>query len=366
ADGGLVFACSDTDSQEYGRLRNLAYVNCNASAWTETNQPKRTDVTGERIVLTGSNLNPCVISNYIYDAADATYICFIKRGTGTWRFAERPYEGCGNRGPVLVEQGRLEFDSFSCLGKGDRPFTNFWEGASDEQCRVPYIYRIGNGVNDASAPDLPTMAYLGPNEESSSRTFAIFGSGRIENAGGGLQLTGGVFSDSEGDNTLVLAGPGANKFTHVTNGIGTLSVVKEDDGEWALSGNVILSSAAVTEGTLIFEGTSTCPSLKVDGGASFEAKTSDLAVNNFKVDAVKGIGSVKGVSFAEEGLLELSGVEEGFSYVELGGDLAGSAAIHNLCKWAISVNGKPTAKYVASIFSNTLKVSRRGIKVILR
>ena len=156
ADGGLILARSDNNSTEYGSLRNLAYVNCNASQWEENNQPKRTDVTAERIVLTGANLNPCVISNYIYDAADATYICFIKRGTGTWRFAERPYEDCGNRGPVFVEQGRLEFDSFRCLGKGDRPFTNFWEGASDELCRVPYIYRLGNGVTDASAPDFHT------------------------------------------------------------------------------------------------------------------------------------------------------------------------------------------------------------------
>lgn len=365
--GGLTFMRKDgVDASDYsGEWRNVTHVHCISSKW-DTSVARYTDVTGGRIVLTGSNVNACVISNYVHETGDVTYMCFIKRGTGTWRFADRDSEWCQNRGPVLVEQGRLEFDSFTALGTASRQCTNFWEGVGDDRARVQYIYRIGNGTNDAYAADLATMAYLGSSKESSSRKFAVCGAGRLENAGGGLELTGGVFSDAEGGNTLVLAGPGENRFTHVTNGIGTLSVVKEDDGEWELLGQVRLDSAYVREGVLKFDGPSECPGLRVDGGASFIAETSDLAVNRLTADAGKGIGSVKGAVFAENGEFELLGAGEGFSSVELGGDFSGSTGLSNVFGWTLLVNGEPDTKHVVSISSGGLKVCRRGIKIVIR
>lgn len=366
AIGGLTFAVDGDAPVDYrGSWRNLCEYFYSGCDWATS---KKTDVTAAQFILTGSNVNACVISNNIVEGSSAPYMCFIKRGTGTWRFAERNEDWCGNKGPILVEQGRLEFDSFTALGKGTKPYTNFWGGVTDEDCRVQYIYRIGNGTNDVDAVDLATMAYLGDAQACSSRRFAVCGAGRIENGSdaGGLELTGGIFSDCEGDNTLALSGPGVNSLTDVTNGIGTLSIIKEDVGEWTLKGNVLLTFAEVKCGILKFDGPSTCPGLKVDGDASFEAKASNLAVDRLRFDAEKGIGSIKGAVFAESGTVELNGTTKGFSSLELGGSFYGSAGLENVLRWQLLIDGERTTRYVLSLSSDGLKVCRRGMSVVIR
>ena len=359
AHGGLMFV--DGEEEEAGYWSNLADKFYKKAVGS-------TDVTAERFILAGSNTATCVISNTIKDSTSAPYICFIKRGTGTWRFAERPVEMCQNKGPVLVEQGRLEFDSFAALGTATVSCTNFWEGVGDELCKVPYIYRLGDGSCDPDADDLPTMAYLGAEKAMTDRGFAVCGAGRIENGpgAGGLDLAGGVVSDSEGENALVLAGAGVNRLANATNGIGTLCVIKEDAGEWTLAGEVGISGAEVRAGTLKLVGSYECPRLKVDGGASFMAEASGLAVSRLKFDALCGAGSIKGVEFSEEGDFDLIGAEMGFSVIDLGGDFAGSRGLDNLPKWTLRINGAIASKYVASIASGKLKIRRRGTTVVLR
>ena len=363
AHGGLIF--EDGAEDLAGSWRNLAEYAYKDCSWASA---KNTSVTAERFVLTGSNTTACVISNTIIEGTSVPFFCFIKRGTGTWRFAERPSDMCNNKGPILVEQGRLEFDSFTALGLGTKPFTNFWEDVEQEDTRVQYIYRIGNGTNDAMAADLPTMAYLGAGLASSTRKFAVCGAGRIENGpeAGGLSLSGGVFSDCEGTNTLVLAGPGNNSLTHVTNAIGTLSVVKEDAGRWELFGTVRIADAEVKAGNLVFDGHAICPSLKVDGGASLVAETLDLQVDHMRFDAAKGAGVVTGAVFAVAGEFRLDGVGANVKEIALGGDFSRCSGLSNVMGWTLLINGEPNPKYVLGRSGNGFTVCRRGMVVLFR
>ena len=365
AHGGLVFVDGTGTEDHSGKWRNLGEYYYKECGWASA---KNTSVTAERFILTGSNTTACVISNTIVEGTSVPFICFIKRGKGTWRFAERPSDMCNNKGPILVEQGRLEFDSFTALGTGTKPFTNFWEDVEQEDTRVQYIYRIGNGTNDAMAADLPTMAYLGAGLASSTRKFAVCGAGRIENGpeAGGLSLSGGVFSDCEGTNTLVLAGPGNNSLTHVTNAIGTLSVVKEDAGRWELFGTVRIADAEVKAGDLVFDGHAICPSLKVDGGASLFAETWDLQVDHLRFDAAKGAGAVTGAVFAVAGEFRLDGVGANVKEIALGGDFSRCTGLSNVTGWTLLINGEPNPKYVLGRSGNGFTVCRRGMVVLFR
>ena len=143
-------------------------------------------------------------------------------------------------------------------------------------------------------------------------------------------------------------------------------MVKEDAGEWILAGEVGISGVEVKAGTLKIVGSCECPRLKVDGGASFVAESSGLAVSRLKFDALRGAGAIKGVEFSEEGDFELVGAESGFSTAELGGDFTGSAGLTRLPKWTLRVNGSITSRYVVSTASGKLRVCRRGTAIVLR
>ena len=207
-----------------------------------------------KFILDGSNTTACVLANAITANSGINRLVFMKRGTGTWRFSVASNRQ--NAGPILVEEGALEFDSLAeagaacALGYASHPYTNFmWEAACEP---VQFAYRLGNGATTV-VPTTGTMKYIGSSAAAcATRPFAVNGAGRVSNSGTGRLRLCGAFSDAPGVNSLVLGGTGDdNCFSDVTNGVGTLKVVKEDSGTWQLSGNVQLGGGVeVRAGTL--------------------------------------------------------------------------------------------------------------------
>ena len=244
----------------WNTLGSIAVVDAGATGgltftgqWTNKQAAKRHG-TVSRLVLDGSNSQECVLSNTISNPSETNGIAFIKRGTGTWRFAsaERTIHG-----PLFVEKGRLAFDSLAergtacSIGDATVLYTN-WYGAA-ECDEVPFAVMAGDGTTAVDA-QTATFAYTGSSTAGcTNRPVAIRGAGRISTGASakGIRLCG-VFAAEEGVNTLVLSGTSANNcLSDVTNGVGLLKVVKEDSGTWRLAGNVDLGGGVdVRAGTL--------------------------------------------------------------------------------------------------------------------
>ena len=204
-------------------------------------------------VLDGSNTTVCVLDGQIEEDSTSSGHVFLKRGTGVWKFGStKTHE---NKGPILVERGRLEYTTLAeagsacSLGLMTQWSTNFYDVA--ECPPVSFACLLGNGdneVDDATA----TLVYTGTSDAScSTRPLGLKGAGRFANDSGHSMTYAGATAVEEGkDATLVLAGSGGGTFTDATNGVGRLSVVKEGAGTWNLKDGVDLAAVTVKEGSL--------------------------------------------------------------------------------------------------------------------
>lgn len=224
----------------------------------ETSGGKFAKGTAYRVELRGDHANPCVVSNEFADGIATNGTMFVKKGSGTWRFAN--HKSRRNKGPILVEQGTLEYTSIApagtvcSLGLASMLSTNTVSRA--EPCTVPWAYQLGDGRTDDAADDLATFAYVGDGAAAcTDRPIAIYGAGRVTATGAGsVNFAGVISSGAELTNSLVLSGAGTNTYSAVTNGTGVLRVVKEGSGTWKIhSPTDIGGGIRVKEGTLQFE-----------------------------------------------------------------------------------------------------------------
>ena len=212
-----------------------------------TNQPAGTM---GQIIFRGSNTEECVYSGSFLEQCPTNGSVIVKQGSGTWYF--KAHDNRGNQGPVFVEKGTLKFDSYAergqvcALGTAAMLSTNYWGNETYEE--VPFAYQLGDGTAEIAA-DTATMAYVGSvSAASTNRSFAVNGAGRIT-AATDLHLEG-AYAAAPGVNALVLGGDTArpSSFYNVTNGVGTMKVVKEGTGTWQLSGNVQLEGGVEVKG----------------------------------------------------------------------------------------------------------------------
>lgn len=224
----------------------------------ETSGGKFAKGTAYRVELRGDHANPCVVSNEFADGIATNGTMFVKKGSGTWRFAN--HKSRRNKGPILVEQGTLEYTSIApagtvcSLGLASMLSTNTVSRA--EPCTVPWAYQLGDGRTDDAADDLATFAYIGDGVAAcTDRPVAIYGAGRVTATGAGSVNFAGAISSGAGlTNSLVLSGAGTNTYSAVTNGTGVIRVVKEGTGTWKIhSPTDIGGGIRVKEGTLQFE-----------------------------------------------------------------------------------------------------------------
>ena len=207
-------------------------------------------------VLMGSNTEECVIAG---DATPDTSewqnpLFFIKRGTGTWRFADGAL--ASGTGGLAIEEGTLRFDSIadigtSCsLGLATALTSNYW-GAVAQKLFVPYAHALGADGKD------PTFEFVGSASSAShDRATVLKGAGgrlRSASANNSAVVMNGFSALGKGDRTLTLDGETkadgiGNVASGITDGEGTVHVVKEGAGEWTLAGEQTFHGALTVKG----------------------------------------------------------------------------------------------------------------------
>lgn len=217
----------------------------------------------ERLVLTGSNVNECVMAGAIspYTESGKTHNFYVsKKGTGTWRLTDSTA-----RGAILglgVEEGTLAFDSLAekgtmcAIGNGS-VFT------VDERCisesdrkEVPYQFKLGTATTRGN------LAFTGSGTDPVScttRPIALAGDGGLANDSQASSFTfGGVSSIVAGCHMFTLFGDAAQESfaTDISDGVGTVGVAKEGTGTWTLlPASAFTGPIDVKEGKLVLRGT---------------------------------------------------------------------------------------------------------------
>ena len=183
-----------------------------------------------------------------------------KKGDGTWRFTAGKTRD--TRSVFETQRGELQFESIAEKGTtcslGDASLLySHYIGDIDETKAVPYAYLVGDGETGPDDEHLATMNYVGRTAAAvSTRPIAVKGAGRLKSDEAALDW-GGITAASAGSHTAVLGGDAEMSCAaSVTNGPGTLSVVKDGAGAWTVRGDYDFSGdVAVRNGRLRLAGT---------------------------------------------------------------------------------------------------------------
>ncbi len=221
----------------------------------------------ERLHLTGSNVNECVIAGNVapYVSGGKTHYLYVnKKGSGRWRLSDSQ-----NRSGIVgigIEDGTLAIDSLRergvmcAIGNGDIFTVDARSVDATDLMNVPYQFRLGTSTSRGN------LEYTGTMDSSVScttRPIALAGDGGLCNSGtdsDGREASfvfGGVSSVEEGQHTLSLYGTSENNVLEdVSDGmIGSVGLAKEGRGTWILDGdNSFSGPIAVKEGTFVIRG----------------------------------------------------------------------------------------------------------------
>ena len=231
----------------------------------------------ERLVLCGSHANTCTIGGALTagdqrNAGATGGLFFIKRGSGTWRFAETATGSGGsqaraNRTGFVVEGGTLQFDSlaetnqYCSLGRGTR-LQRPYSGAYDEANNIDWFFTLGKTNATETLPYLDFTnaqyavdCYTG-GVAVATRTIGLVGDGGVRNTSDHRFRFSGVKAVSSGRKMLYLDGTrdGGDEILDISDGTagGTVGVVKTGSGTWTIGGDLDFTGPVeVREGTLI-------------------------------------------------------------------------------------------------------------------
>lgn len=206
-----------------------------------------------RLTLLGSSTeHPCVIEATFPPKGDGKNVFYvIKKGKGTWRFADSSNRG--SLGVMDVEDGTLQFDTIAERGKlcSLGYATNLFESPTAGQTYangtpVDYAFVLGGDGTTG------TLEYTGTDEGvCSTRPIAVRSSGRFASSSARYWFEN-VYALGGGAHTLALSGStGSRNFaTAISDGTGggTLDVVKEGEGTWELWGTNTFTGSLVSRG----------------------------------------------------------------------------------------------------------------------
>lgn len=212
-----------------------------------------------RVVLTGSNTVPCRVQLKVRHASPACSLHILKRGMGTWVF-EGPATNSTNGGGITIENGTLQYASIaqkgctSALGTATNT-TRFVENTTlaDIAANVPYAITLG-GTNEN---EKGVLEYTGTGcGVCTTRPIVLQGRGMLSNSGEGKLWLGDVTVRDEGAKTVLHLGGSntdENTLADLTNGVGSIELVKEGSGTWRTVCNFDVDSIEVKGGTLIVD-----------------------------------------------------------------------------------------------------------------
>ena len=211
----------------------------------------------KRLILQGSNTQECVMSGVIEsrickDTPGTNYtFCITKQGTGTWRMVHN--DASRMHGVWRVVDGTLRYDTIaeagknSALGSSTMLYKNLRGVLALDENKVDYAFWLGGGTSGNRA----NLEYVGEtNCVSTTRRFAVTGTGGILNNGGGFLRLSDFYATNTAS-TLVLGG--TNTLDNVADeiadgGNATMSVTKEGSGTWRLGSNCTFTGALNVKG----------------------------------------------------------------------------------------------------------------------
>ena len=245
AVGGLVF----TNSGGF-RVANGATYNCIAG-------------------LSGSNTVPCVIQGQFNENDSSFLVTVVKKGTGTWRFADPVAYGKALpdyrsfHGSISVDEGVLQFDTIAPLGeycslgcatvlKG--PTLGAWANLPD----VGWAFSLGGTNSTLNALAEGTLEYTGTTAglcEGRRVRLEVDGRFRVN----GPKKIRYRMADTTSARAKTLSLDGESMATNEVRGVfdtaaNPVSIVKEGGGTWLLGGKGPLhGDVKVKGGKLIVE-----------------------------------------------------------------------------------------------------------------
>ena len=208
----------------------------------------------QRLVLQGSNVEECVMSGVIEAKTqhETNYtFCITKQGTGTWRMTHN--DSSRMHGVWRVINGTLRYDTIAeagvntALGSSTMLYKNLGGVLALDENKVDYAFWLGGGATTNRA----NLEYVGEtNCVSTTRRFAVNGTGGILNNGGGFLRLSDFYATNTAS-TLVLGG--TNRLDNVADGIADggdaqMSVVKEGSGTWRLGTNCTFTGSLDVKG----------------------------------------------------------------------------------------------------------------------
>ena len=214
-----------------------------------------------RLVLQGSNTVPCEmhgpIRSYAKGVGTNYTFCITKQGTGTWNI--RHNDSSRMHGAWRIVDGTLKYDTIaergvnSALGSS----TMLYKDTSGDQVldenKVDYAFWLGGGTSGKRT----NLEYVGEtNCVSTTRRFAVNGTGAVLNNGGGFLRLSDFFATNIAS-TLILGG--TNTLENVADciadgGNAAMSVVKEGSGTWRLGTNCTFTGALDVRGGRLIVG----------------------------------------------------------------------------------------------------------------
>lgn len=222
------------------------------------------------VFLEGDNANECVISgpisDFVSEDSTATPITgyFVKRGSGTWRFAESA--GRANAGGFWIQNGTLRYDSLEEAGRicALGTATNRTYAMSQDLSKLAnhplHEFVVGNNATTGVMEYTGTNGYFCGTRLLLVNTNAVFRT----NAQKPIRF-GQVANFTTKPAALTLDGTSTctNEMLDVSDGASTrgpLSVIKDGTGTWRLGGYQTFSGAlTVKQGKLIVKQTEPGP-----------------------------------------------------------------------------------------------------------
>ena len=256
--------------------------------------PNNTTTINSNVVLAGANTADNTYSGTFVEFSAGQPSCSInlfKRGAGTWLLAGNK----NHRGITFVEEGTLKFDSVANAG------TNSSLGfGSQRRIGIPatnVAYSIVLGAGSTAG----TLDYVGSTASTTNRVIGLNGDGTLLNSASlpenTLTLGGAINSLTGGPKTLSLSGSntGANNVSGViSDGFGTVSLIKSGTGSWTLSGaNTYSGPTSIQLGTLALAGSGSLGSaaLGLSTGSTFDI--SALSASDYTLaNGLTGSGTI--------------------------------------------------------------------------
>ena len=210
----------------------------------------------QRVAFTGTNAGErCEFSGYMNRrASNGTNYSFhvTKDGPGTWRFIHNGSSPW--RGALTVRDGTLEFDTIAetnklcALGKATECYPDECD-YTPNLTPVDWAWRLGD-ASDSSVTG--SLKYVGTKDmHLTSRKTALAGAGRFRFGEGSLfKYSAGISGLDAGEKAMCFEGAAGatNVIADISDGDGTVSVVKEGAGKTVLTGNLGFSGDLRVEG----------------------------------------------------------------------------------------------------------------------